>query len=257
MMRALLIASVVILLPADLRAQGALLETLDDLRQVKEPAQFRASTSPAPARADVANVPLPREQLATSTCVSWSVTYAAASQAARRYGLGATVTLSPAFTYNQVSGDRTCHATTVISKTLDLLREVGALPIEEFVFDPSWCGRVPTEAERKRAARYRIKGWSKLDATDIEAVKVMLARGVPVIFSMRVGTKMRVQRGDGVIDSDEGDIGGHAMIAVGYDNARQAFRIQNSWGRNWGDGGYGWFSYEFWKRSARVAYVID
>jgi C1A family cysteine protease len=86
---------------------------------------------------------------------------------------------------------------------------------------------------------------------------MMLARGVPVIFSMRVGTKMRGQRGDAVIDGDEGDIGGHAMIAVGYDNARQAFRIQNSWGRHWGDGGYGWFSYEFWKRSARVAYVID
>ena len=58
MMRALLIAAIAILLPAHVRAQGALLETLDELRQVKEPAQFRAG--PPPARADVANVPLPR-----------------------------------------------------------------------------------------------------------------------------------------------------------------------------------------------------
>ena len=35
------------------------------------------------------------------------------------------------------------------------------------------------------------------------------------------------------------------MVAVGYDNVRQTFRIQNSWRRSWGDGGYGWFSYEF------------
>ena len=195
--------------------------------------------------------------MATATCTSWSVTYAAASQAARRNGLGATMTLSPAFTYNQVSGDRTCHSPTSIAKTLDLLREQGALPIEEFVFDPGWCGRQPTEAERKRAQRYRIKGWTRFDATNIDAVKSQLARGVPVIFSMRVGSKVRGQRGDGVIESDEGDIGGHAMVAVGYDNTKQAFRIQNSWGRNWGDGGYGWFSYEFWRRNARVAYVID
>ena len=39
------------------------------------------------------------------------------------------------------------------------------------------------------------------------------------------------------------------MVVVGYDDAKQAFRIQNSWGRTWGDGGYGWFSYEFWKRN--------
>lgn len=154
----------------------------------------------------MANVPPPRDQLATSTCTSWSVTYAAASQATRRNGLGAGVTLSPAYTYNQVSGDRVCHPPTSISKTLELLREHGALPIEEFVFDPGWCGRQPTEAERKRAQRYCITDWSRFEAGNVEAVKAQIARGVPVIFNMRVGTKLRGQRGDGVIDSDEGDM---------------------------------------------------
>jgi C1A family cysteine protease len=96
-----------------------------------------------------------------------------------------------------------------------------------------------------------------LDPTNLDAVKAQIARGVPVIFNMRVGTKMRGQRGDAVFEADEGDLGGHTMIAVGYDNAKHAFRIQNSWGRMWGDGGYAWFSYEFWKRNARVGYVID
>lgn len=254
MMRALSLAALVILLPASARGQGAALESPEELKLLTEPPEFRAAL---PVRAEVANVPSPREQMATSTCTSWSVTYAAASQAARRNGLGASVTLSPAFTYNQVSGDRTCHRPTPIARTLDLLREVGALPIEEFVFDPGWCGRAPTDAQKKRAARYRIKGWSRFDPANLDAVKAQIARGVPVIFSMRVGTKMRGQRGDAVFDADEGDLGGHAMIAVGYDNTKQAFRIQNSWGRNWGDGGYGWFSYDFWKRSARAAYVID
>ena len=69
--------------------------------------------------------------------------------------------------------------------------------------------------------------------------------------------QMRGHRGDSVIDSDNGDIGGHAMVAVGYDDTKKAFRIQNSWGRTWADSGYGWFSYDFWKRNVRFGYVID
>jgi hypothetical protein len=136
------------------------------------------------------------------SCTSWSVTYAAASQAARRMGLGASLVLSPAFTHNVVSGDRSCQRATSISKTLDLLRDQGALPLEEFLFDPGWCGRQPTDAERKRAARYRIKAWSRFDAKDIDAVKAQLARGAPVIFGMscrseaaRPSRRCRVQRG--------------------------------------------------------------
>jgi hypothetical protein len=242
-------------------AQGALLESADELAHLSELPGYRSIQSvqsgALPPRSEVTNVPAPREQVDTSSCVSWSVTYAAASQAARRMGLGAKLILSPSFTYNQVAGDPFCRKSTSIPKTLDLLRDTGALPIEEFVFDPGFCGRLPTDAERKRAARYRIKGWSRFDATDIDAVKARLARGVPVIFNIRVGTKLRGHRGDGVFDSDEGFIDGHAMLAIGYDDAKKAFRIQNSWGRTWGDGGYGWFSYEFWKRNARVGYVID
>ena len=50
---------------------------------------------------------------------------------------------------------------------------------------------------------------------------------------------------------------GHAIVAVGYDNAKQitntsnnqtttgAFRIRNSWGPTWGEAGYGWIPYEY------------
>ncbi len=250
----LLLLALVVLLPASAFGQGAILDTFDELKNVPEPPSFRAAL---PARVDVPNIPPPRDQADTAACVSWAAAYVAGSQAARRNGLGDAVTLSPSYTYNQISGDRTCLSSTSIAKTLDFLRDNGALPIEEFVFDPGWCGRVPTEAERKRALRYRIKGWRKFDATDIDAVKGQLARGVPVIFNMRPGTKMRGHRGDSVIDSDNGDIGGHAMAAVGYDDTKKAFRIQNSWGRNWADSGYGWFSYDFWKRNVRIGYVID
>ncbi len=92
----------------------------------------------------------------------------------------------------------------------------------------------------------------------IEKVKAQLARGVPVIFDMRPTAQFKQFKGDGVLDIPGVMNGfGHAMLAVGYDDARKAFRIQNSWGRGFGDGGYAWLSYEFWTRNVQVGYVID
>ncbi len=40
--------------------------------------------------------------------------------------------------------------------------------------------------------------------------------------------------------SRESMVGGHDVLAVGYDEARQAFKFKNSWSPQWGDRGYGW-----------------
>ncbi len=36
----------------------------------------------------------------------------------------------------------------------------------------------------------------------------------------------------------EGSIGGHAVLAVGYNDAKQTFTVRNSWGPSWGQKGY-------------------
>jgi C1A family cysteine protease len=38
-------------------------------------------------------------------------------------------------------------------------------------------------------------------------------------------------------------VGGHAVLAVGYNNYQQAFIVRNSWGAKWGMGGYFYFPY--------------
>jgi C1A family cysteine protease len=37
---------------------------------------------------------------------------------------------------------------------------------------------------------------------------------------------------------DEGVLGGHAVLAVGYSDASQRFLLRNSWGADWGINGY-------------------
>ncbi|MEB3220711.1 MAG: C1 family peptidase [Candidatus Sericytochromatia bacterium] len=43
--------------------------------------------------------------------------------------------------------------------------------------------------------------------------------------------------------------GGHAVVAVGYDDEKQAFLIRNSWGTDWGYKGHFWMPYAFFTSS--------
>ena len=46
-----------------------------------------------------------------------------------------------------------------------------------------------------------------------------------------------------VCNPASGKSDGHCIVIVGYDDAKKAWLIRNSWGPGWGTGGYGWFGY--------------
>ena len=45
--------------------------------------------------------------------------------------------------------------------------------------------------------------------------------------------------------SGEQVVGGHAVLAVGYNNDQRVFIIRNSWGDGWGDKGYFYMPYAY------------
>ena len=119
-----------------------------------------------PPRLDLSpQLPPPRSQVPSRTCVSWAVTYVAGTDAMERAdGEHRRVALSPAFTYALAGGTPNCQRGTSITGTLEILRTIGALPLDEFAFDGNACTREPSGEEMARAARWRIKGWSRVDA---------------------------------------------------------------------------------------------
>jgi len=74
-------------------------------------------------------------------------------------------------------------------------------------------------------------------------LKGCLADGYPFVFGFTVyeSFESRQVAKTGVVPmpaSGEQPIGGHAVMAVGYNDTTQQFLVRNSWGASWGLGGY-------------------
>jgi C1A family cysteine protease len=70
-----------------------------------------------------------------------------------------------------------------------------------------------------------------------------LADGFPFVFGFTVYDSFEsaeVARTGGLQMPKpiEGVVGGHAVLAVGYDDKTERFTVRNSWGASWGKRGY-------------------
>jgi len=84
--------------------------------------------------------------------------------------------------------------------------------------------------------------------TDLFQMKSILNSGYPFVFGMLLFSSFMRGSTTGNIPipnpSTESYLGGHAMCAIGYDDAREVFIVRNSWGR-WGDNGNLYIPYSY------------
>jgi C1A family cysteine protease len=78
---------------------------------------------------------------------------------------------------------------------------------------------------------------------DLTQMKGCLADGYPFVFGFTVYESFESQQvaQDGhapLPQAGEQVLGGHAVLAVGYDDSNQWFIVRNSWGTGWGMQGY-------------------
>ncbi len=135
-------------------------------------------------------------------------------------------------------------------------------PYEEKDFDkepPAFCYAF--------AQNYQTISYYRLDAAGttkpelLQSIKNNLAGGLPAMFGFTVFNSIYQASETGLIPYPtlgEKILGGHAVMAVGYDDkieivntnangptCKGAFLIRNSWGTGWGQEGYGYLPYEY------------
>lgn len=77
-----------------------------------------------------------------------------------------------------------------------------------------------------------------------------LAEGYPFVFGFTVYESFEsdivAQTGNVPMPSTGETVkGGHAVVAVGYNDEQRVFIVRNSWGNNWGLNGYCLMPYEY------------
>jgi len=107
----------------------------------------------------------------------------------------------------------------------------------------------PSPSAIAQAKKHRISRYASLSIENgLDELKLSLSKGLPFVFGMMVPVGFFITPESGLMKMPTKDtkrMGGHAMIAVGFDEKHQHFIVRNSYGVDFGDGGYCYIPYEF------------
>jgi len=139
----------------------------------------------------------------------------------------------------------------VIKDGMKSIQDQGVCHEETWPYDVEKFDAKPPDVAYTEGMDNQALKFSYVQEDDqVDAVKRVLHAGWPVIFGFQVPAAFETQEvaSSGVLPlptSSSDKVGGHAILACGFDDSQNAFLIRNSWGDQWGDKGYFWMPYEY------------
>ncbi len=126
---------------------------------------------------------------------------------------------------------------------------VGACPEPEWPYNIARFATKPPQRAYRDAKLDRAVSYLSI-VQDVNQMKGCLASGYPFVFGFTVYQSFEsatvARTGHAPMPQwGERPIGGHAVMAVGYDDANEWFVVRNSWGKNWGMNGYFTLPYSY------------
>ena len=154
-----------------------------------------------------------------------------------------------------------------VRETMKAMVAFGVPPEKYWSYEVDKFDEDPSAFCYSYAQSYKTLKYFRLDRPDLTKeillfqIQAVLAAGFPCIFGFTVYSSIyneeNVSSGCIPYPSQRDQvIGGHTVLAVGYDNykeikysgknkSRGALLIRNSWGTEWGQKGYGWLPYDY------------
>lgn len=223
--------------------------------------------------------PTPKSQGEYGTCAAWATAYCARTileSIANNETDKETITnnsFSPGFVYRLAAPKSLdCRG----SLNTECLRQItlNGVPKLSDYSDP--CPSSIPIGIFKMAQNNTIKTFVKLWDDDgnflplvsakikVQMVKKSLSESCPVVLAIYCPNSFHHYKGGDWRPTEEvgekvnHEHGRHAICAIGYDDEKYggAIEIQNSWGEDWGDGGYAWIKYEDFAKFAYQAIEV-
>ncbi|HVP39025.1 MAG TPA: C1 family peptidase [Candidatus Saccharimonadales bacterium] len=145
-----------------------------------------------------------------------------------------------------------------IEDGLTALSRMGAVAEDVWPYKPGEYAKEPPAAVEK-AERFHITDIRSL--TTLDDLKFALKQHGPVVagISIHQSAMTKAVSKTGVLPlpkPTERVVGGHAVVIVGYNDATRQLKFVNSWGRDWGEHGFGYLPYDYVDKSLFEAWTF-
>jgi C1A family cysteine protease len=137
----------------------------------------------------------------------------------------------------------------MLRDTIKSINKFGACPESIWPYDITKLILKPTVTCYDTASRHKAVSYRQV-SQNLDQMKGCLAEGYPFAFGMTVYQSFEgnTVSQTGVVQMPlpgEKEVGGHAVLVVGYDNVTQRFLARNSWGTEWGIKGHFTLPYSY------------
>jgi hypothetical protein len=113
-------------------------------------------------------------------------------------------------------------------------------------YDAGYTGQ--KDACQQRGGGFKALTWDYVNyppdkMPSVEQLKLALLEHGPLVVLVHVDDAFLGYRGGVFNEHNQGGVN-HAILLTGWDNDQHAWRIQNSWGEQWGENGFMWIDWQ-------------
>jgi C1A family cysteine protease len=180
------------------------------------------------------------------SCVAFAVGYLGSTYMIKANKNYTAEARSPEYLYNSVKPNGDCGSGSNIAMALNFLKDKGVCGWSRMPYsDRNGCSTKPNAQQQAFGLYGRLTNWKTIEKS-VSNIKIVINSGLPLIVGMNLYQSFydQTMKFPYIYKSKSGNyIGGHAFAIVGYDDNKQAFICQNSWGTWNHDKGFFYISY--------------